>query len=100
MAETVIYDDEQRTVTEVTSEGWPDQQGSTRSLVTTWKVETDEHRRATMEAAVRAHLADLRTIRNSTGNLSAAQLSNAVRTLAKGQAHVIRLLIGALDSTD
>ena len=55
--------------------------------------------RTTIEDAVKAHLADLRTIRDSTGTLTGAQLSNAVRALAKGQVHVIRLLVGALDST-
>lgn len=100
MAETVLIDDAERTVTEITSAGWPDERGSTRSLVTTWKIVTDDHRRTTIETAVRDHLADLRTIRNSTGTLTGAQLSNAVRALAKGQGHVIRLLIGALESTE
>lgn len=50
--------------------------------------------------AVRDHLAELRTIRNSTGTLTTAQLSSAVRSLAKGQIHVIRLLIDQLDGTD
>lgn len=65
------------------------------------QVESDHQaNRTTIEDAVRAHLADLRTIRISTGTLTGAQLSNAVRALAKGQTHVIRLLIGALDDTD
>lgn len=54
----------------------------------------------TMRAAVRSHLQDLRTIRDSSGTLTGAQLSNAVRALAKGQVHVIRLVVGALDATD
>jgi hypothetical protein len=53
-----------------------------------------------IEVAVKDHLATLRTIRDSTGTLTGAQLSAAVRALAKGQIHVIRLLVGALDSTD
>lgn len=55
---------------------------------------------ATLRAEVAQHLAVLRAIRDSTGTLTGAQLSNAVRALAKGQVHVIRLLIDALDGTD
>lgn len=84
----------------------------TTTTITTFDQEgnvVDEHtvevpdevaNRDAIHAAARDHLADLRTIRNSTGTLTGANLSNAVRALAKGQGHVIRLLIGALDATD
>lgn len=43
---------------------------------------------------------DLRTIRNSSGTLPAADLSKAVRALAKAQIAVIRLLLRDLDGID
>lgn len=61
--------------------------------------DTDRNR-ATIEAAARAHLADLRTVAGSTGTLSGQQLSNAVRLLARGQVRVIRLLLHEFDGTD
>lgn len=39
-------------------------------------------------------LADLRTIRNTVGTLTAAQLSNAVRSLATAQIRAARLMFG------
>ena len=55
----------------------------------------------TNEAKVRANaeqaLADLRTIRDSTGNLSSAQLSNAVRVLARVSVVLVRLALSKFD---
>lgn len=62
--------------------------------------EVRDGNRDTIRRAVRSHLADLRTIRDSTGQLTNAQLSQAVRALAKGQMHVIRLLVDELDAAD
>lgn len=59
-----------------------------------------ERNRQTIEAAVRDHLPDLRKISASSGTLSNAQLSSAVRVLARGQARVIRLAANMLDGTD
>jgi hypothetical protein len=43
---------------------------------------------------------DLRAIRNTTGSLSNAQLSNAVRVLARGEIAMLRLLLKELDGVD
>lgn len=48
---------------------------------------------------LRALLADLRTIRDGTGNMTTAQLTNALRRVAAGEVQVIRLLVRALDDT-
>lgn len=50
--------------------------------------------------ALRDHMADLRTIIDSSGTLSNLQLSNAVRALARGQRRLIRYVLGDLDGTD
>lgn len=60
--------------------------------------------RASAEQQIRQqvadHLAGLRKITESSGSLSNAQLSNAVRVLARGQIQLIRLAVGLLDGTD
>lgn len=61
---------------------------------------TEEVNQATLHRQVRDHLADLRTITGSSGTLTAAQLSNAVRALARGQIGLIRLAVDLLDATD
>lgn len=55
--------------------------------------------RAAIEKAVRDHLTALRTITGSSGTLTASQLSDAVRALARGQIHLIRLAVELLDGT-
>ena len=64
-----------------------------------WRATTTPNEETILRAA-RSIMADLRTIRDSTGNLSAANLSNAVRVLARAMIGVIRLLIRDLDGTD
>lgn len=55
---------------------------------------------ATIRSRVEAHMADLAAITGSSGTLTGAQLSNAVRVLARGQRRLIRLTLGLLDGTD
>lgn len=55
---------------------------------------------ATIESRADAILTDLRAIRDSTGNLSSAQASNAVRVLARACIALIRLQLRKLDGTD
>jgi hypothetical protein len=55
---------------------------------------------ATIESGVTQHLADLATIANSSGTLTGAQLSNAVRVLARGQRRIVRVLHNRLDAAD
>ena len=62
--------------------------------------QTAEANRATIEAAVTAHLSDLAAIANSSGTLTGAQLSNAVRVLARGQRRILRVLHNRLDAAD
>ena len=50
--------------------------------------------------AVTEHLATLRQIRDSTGIISSANLSTAVRALARGQIQVIRLLTRRFEAID
>lgn len=62
-------------------------------------VDRDGNRDA-IRGQVTDHLADLRTITGSSGSLTNAQLSNAVRVLARGQIRLIRLAVDLLDGTD
>lgn len=55
---------------------------------------------AKVKDALRDHMAALNTIIGSSGALTLAQLSNAVRVLAQGQKRLIRLEVDALDATD
>lgn len=55
---------------------------------------------ATIRAQVEAHMTDLAAITGSSGTLTGAQLSNAVRVLARGQRRLIRLAVGLLDGTE
>jgi hypothetical protein len=55
---------------------------------------------ATMRAEVDQALDGLRQIANSSGTLTAAQLSNAVRLLARVLIRVIRFQLGKLDAVD
>lgn len=55
---------------------------------------------AATRAQVKAHLSDLATISGSSGTLTGAQLSNAVRVLARGQRRLIRLALDMHDGTD
>lgn len=64
---------------------------------------TVEAKRATRDlirSQVEAHMTDLALITGSSGTLTGAQLSNAVRVLARGQRRLIRLAVGLLDGTD
>jgi hypothetical protein len=54
----------------------------------------------TMRAEVDQALDGLRQIANSSGTLTAAQLSNAVRLLARVLIRVIRFQLGKLDAVD
>jgi hypothetical protein len=54
----------------------------------------------TLNERADAALADLRTIATSTGTLTGAQLSNAVRVLARVGIALIRLELRRLDDTD
>jgi hypothetical protein len=62
--------------------------------------QTADANRATIEAAVTQHLSDLAAIANSSGTLTGAQLSNAVRVLARGQRRILRVLHNRLDAAD
>lgn len=53
-----------------------------------------------MRTRADAALADLRTIRDSTGTLTGLQLSNAVRMLARVLLVLARLYLRRLDATD
>lgn len=53
----------------------------------------------TIEARADQALSDLRTVRDSTGELSNAQLSDAVRLFARVLIAIVRLAIRKLDST-
>ena len=54
----------------------------------------------TIREQVASHLTDLRAITGSSGTLTAAQLSNAVRVLARGQIRLIRMALDLYDGTD
>jgi hypothetical protein len=54
----------------------------------------------TIRTEVEQALADLRLITGSSGTLTAAQLSNAVRLLARVLIRVIRFQLGKLDAVD
>lgn len=55
---------------------------------------------ATIEAAAAAALDGLRQIAGTTGTLTGAQLSNAVRLLARVAIRLIRLQLRKLDAAD
>ena len=65
-----------------------------------YEVPPEQVNRDALHDAVKAHLVNLRSIRDSTGTLTGAQLSNAVRVLALGQIRLMRLAVGLLDGTD
>lgn len=93
MAETIIQEtDDYRIVRRTSAAGYAD--------TVEWKPGTAGANEQAIRDAVVAHFADLRAIRNTSGTLNGANLSNAVRVLARGQIHVLRLLLGALDGTD
>ncbi len=54
----------------------------------------------TMHSRAAAALADLRTLRDTTGTLTGAQLSSAARLLARVCIGLIRLRLRALEGTD
>lgn len=80
----------------------------TPTVVWTQRAKTADEQQAEQQSttedairqAVRDHLATLRQIRGSSGQLNNAQLSQSVRALARGQVRVIRLLVNELDGTD
>lgn len=49
---------------------------------------------------LRSHIANLNSIIGSSGTLTTAQLSNAVRVLAQGQKRLIKLAVEDLGSVD
>lgn len=53
-----------------------------------------------IRAAARSLFTDLRTIRDSTGTLSTAALSNAVRVLAKGEIALAKLVLRDLQTPE
>ena len=55
--------------------------------------------RIAISEAARDHITDLRAIASSSGTLTNAQLSNAMRVLARGQIRLIRLTVGMFDGT-
>jgi hypothetical protein len=61
---------------------------------------TAETNRQAIDGRVATHVAALRAIKNSTGTLTGAQLSNAVRALAAADLDVIRFLHNRLDALD
>lgn len=64
------------------------------------QAETRQANDATIRSQVETHMSDLAAITGSSGTLTGAQLSNAVRVLARGQRRLIRLAVGLLDGTD
>ena len=60
----------------------------------------EELRPTTLRTRADAALVDLRTIRDSSGNLSSAQLSNAVRLMARVLIVLIRLALSRYDGVD
>lgn len=53
-----------------------------------------------LQNGYRLAMTDLRAIAKSTGNLSASQLSNAVRVIANSQISMLRLLARQFDGVD
>lgn len=62
--------------------------------------ETAKRNDSTVRQQAEAALVDLRTIAQSSGTLTGAQLSNAVRVIARACIGLIRLQLGKLDATD
>lgn len=60
----------------------------------------EQQRTATLRTRADSALTDLRTIRDSSGNLSSAQLSNAVRLLARVLIVLVRLALSRYDGVD
>lgn len=62
--------------------------------------ETQQTNEGTLNQRADTAIGDLRTIRDSSGNLTNAQLSSAVRAIAGAGIVIIRLLIRKLDGTE
>ncbi len=78
-----------------------DQQGSLVSTRTvTWETSPEQDNEASLQQRAGDVLADLRTIRDTSGSLTAAQLSNAVRVLARACIAITRLHLRRLEGTD
>ena len=82
---------------EITLHFTPDITEDEARLVT-WRATLTPEEEAVLRN-LRASLPDLRTIRDSSGTLTAAQLSNAVRVLAGSQISSVRLAIRDLTGT-
>lgn len=63
-------------------------------------VPVEQVNEAAVASRADAALADLRSIANSTGTMSTAQLSNAVRILAKVALALARIALRRFDGTD
>lgn len=61
---------------------------------------TEESNDSTLRQRADQALAGLRTLSNTTGTLTAAQLSDAVRLLARAVNALIRLALRKLDAAD
>jgi hypothetical protein len=66
----------------------------------TWQTTPDQDNEATVGDRASAAMADLRTLRDTTGTLTAAQMSNALRLLARVALALIRLQLRRFDSTE
>lgn len=98
MPDTIIVDDAEKTIIERLSAGWPNTAGSTREVITTWKVATDQTRKTSIETAARQALTvndAFLAIATPTNPQVAAQ----VQRLTKECSALIRLLLQQLDST-
>ena len=94
--DTATHDYSVELVAGVPTVTWTERDKTPDELAAEDQSETD----ALIRQQVKDHLSDLRTITGSSGSLTNAQLSNAVRVLARGQIRLIRLAVGLLDGTD
>ena len=94
MPEVVLVDDAEKTIVERTSAGWPTQAGSTREIITTWKVETEGTRRASLDVKAAQALVTNQAFLALSPPTN-AQILAQVRALTRQTNGLLRILLNA-----
>lgn len=105
MAETVVFEDNERRVIKATTDGKaPDEPGYSESVRTEWKAGSSGANRQAIEDAARQALAANKTFANAAqpGTTAAAltQLWAEAQRAARQRNGIIRLLLNQLDAAD
>lgn len=78
-----------------------DQSGNVlESRVVTWESTPEQDNEETLTDRAATAMADLRTLTNTTGTLTNAQVANGLRLVARVALALIRLQLRQLDATD